>query len=327
VRVRVLVLKEYGVALKARRGLLLVEGRGVRQEIPPSDLDQVVILSGGVSVSSRAVRLLISHGVDLVFLDQRGLPVGRVYPPFINRTVQTRRAQYEAYAGPRRWEVVYGVVSAKIRNQAGLLRYFAKSRELPRLREAAEEVESFLDKLPSALGDAGRVINLEAQAARVYWSSVAELLPGDVQFEGRDPESLDPFNISLNYAYALLYSECWRGLVLAGLDPYAGFLHADRSGKESLVYDYSEMFKQAAVDKLLVKLFSSGWRPELAGGLLSGESRAFLVQAFKEGMRSRVRTSDGEAAPFEHFVKACAFELASFLRGERASYRGFVAQW
>ena len=97
--------------------------------------------------------------------------------------------------------------------------------------------------------------------------------------------------------------------------------------KESLVYDYSEMFKQVAVDKALVKLFSSGWRPEVVGGLLSRGTRAFLVQTFREVMRGRVRSSGGEAAPLEHFVKACAHELASFLRGEARSYRGFVAQW
>jgi CRISPR-associated protein Cas1 len=324
---RTLILKEYGTTLRTRRGLIVVENRERRQELSPGDIDQVLILSGGVSVTSRAVRLLISHGVDIVFLDQRGLPVGRVYPPFINKTVQTRRAQYEAYNGRKRWDIVYSILYAKIKNQAGLLRYFAKSREEPQLKEAAIEVEAHLDKLPPALGDPQRVINFEAQVARIYWGYVAELVPGDVHFDGRDPEALDPFNVSLNYLYAVLYSDCWKGLVLAGLDPYAGFLHADRSGKESLVYDYSEMFKQIAVDRLLIKMFFSGWRPDLQSGLLSRSSRSTLLQSYKDNMQAKARTSDGEVAALEQFVKAYAVKLASFVRGEVPGYRGFTAQW
>jgi CRISPR-associated protein Cas1 len=324
---KTLILKEYGTTLRTRRGLLVVENKNRRQELSPGDIDQVLILSGGVSVTSRAVRLLISHGVDIVFLDQRGYPVGRIYPPFINKTVQTRRAQYEAYNSQKRWDIVYSFLYAKIKNQAGLLRYFAKSREEPRLREGALEIEMQLDKLPSALGDPQRVINFEAQVARIYWGYVVELVPSDVHFDGRDPEALDPFNVSLNYLYAVLYSDCWKSLVLAGLDPYAGFLHADRSGKESLVYDYSEMFKQVAVDRLLIKMFFSGWRPDIDNGLLSRSSRSALLQGYKDSIEARARTSEGEAATLEQFLKTYAVRLASFVRGDVPSYRGFIAQW
>ena len=35
----------------------------------------------------------------------------------------------------------------------------------------------------------------------------------------------DPVNVSLNYLYTVLASECAMQLQLNGLDPYAGFLH------------------------------------------------------------------------------------------------------
>ena len=41
-----------------------------------------------------------------------------------------------------------------------------------------------------------------------------------------------------------------RALVLAGLDPYAGFIHVDRPGKPSLALDLIEEFRQAAVDRV-----------------------------------------------------------------------------
>lgn len=325
---RELVLKEYGASLRTRRGLLVVSrAGGEKVELSPSELDLVVIASGGVSVTARAVRLLMRHGVDLVFLDERGQPVGRVYPPFINKTVLTRRKQYEAYFTAARWSVVYAIVEAKIRNQANLLKYYAKALEAPVLREAAEEVLRALHDLPRALGDAGAVVSVEAKAARAYWGGVALLLPRELGFEGRDHDSLDPVNLCLNYCYALLYSRCWRALVLAGLDPYAGFLHADRSGKESLVYDFSEMFKPSAVDRMLISAFREGWRPRVESGLISRDSRAELVSRFSQWMKRRVRPTSGEPCTLDQALKRWAVGLASYLRGEAGDFKGFVEPW
>ncbi|MCC6050833.1 MAG: CRISPR-associated endonuclease Cas1 [Thermofilum sp.] len=324
---RELVLKGYGVRVRSRRGLLVVESGEGKLEVSPSELEQVVVVSGGVSLTSSAVRLLMRHGVDLVFLDARGEPVGRLYPPFVNRTVLARRRQYEAYLSELRWVIVGAFVEAKIRNQANLLKYYARSRGLDELRGCAAEVEACLEKLPAALGDPQRVMSVEAEAARAYWSGFALLVPRHLGFEGRDPETPDPVNACLNYCYRLLYSACWRALVLAGLDPYAGFLHADRSGKESLVYDYSEMFKPPAVDRMLLKLLSSGFEPRLENGLLTRDARAALVKAFREWMQRRVRPASGEPCTLEQAVKRWAFKLASFLRGEEREYAGFVEPW
>ena len=324
---RELVVASYGVRVRVKRGLLLVEGGGERLEISPSDLDAVIVASGGVSVTSSAVRLLIAHGVDLVFLDSRGRPIGRLYPPFVNRTVLTRRMQYKAYMTDRRWSVVGAIVEAKLRNQANLLKYYYRCRGDAELRECAYGVASALEELPEALGDPKSVMAVEAKAARAYWSGVARLIPGELGFDGRDPESLDPVNACLNYCYALLYSQCWKALVLAGLDPYAGFLHADRSGKESLVFDYSEMFKPPAVDRMLVKLFNSGWRPELERGLLARESRGVLVKSFLEWLDRRVRPTSGGPCTLRQALKRWAFRLASYLRGGERHYRGFVEPW
>ena len=57
-------------------------------------------------------------------------------------------------------------------------------------------------------------------------------------------------NAMLNYSYAILASEVLKSLHMSGLDPYAGFLHADLYGCNSLVFDVMEEFRQQIVDKL-----------------------------------------------------------------------------
>ena len=48
----------------------------------------------------------------------------------------------------------------------------------------------------------------------------------------------------------------WRAIVLAGLDTYAGFIHADRPGKPSLVLDLIEEFRQPAIDRTIFAMLN-----------------------------------------------------------------------
>ena len=58
----------------------------------------------------------------------------------------------------------------------------------------------------------------------------------------------------MNYGYAILESEIWKSIYLAGLDPYCGFLHSERYGRASLVFDLIEEFRQQIVDKTVLSI-------------------------------------------------------------------------
>ena len=80
--------------------------------------------------------------------------------------------------------------------------------------------------------------------------------------------------------------------MLAGLDPYAGFLHVDRPGKPSLVLDLIEEFRQPIVDKTVIGMVNKGMPVTLdEQGRLVPESRKLLANKVLERL-------DG-AEPFE----------------------------
>ncbi|MEZ0289868.1 MAG: CRISPR-associated endonuclease Cas1 [Sulfolobales archaeon] len=323
---RTVVVSGYGVRLRVKRELLVIESRDGRQEIPFIEIDQIVIATSGVWFSSKLVRKTIEHGIDLVILDSRGMPYGRVYPPFISRTVETRRRQYEIFGGDKSVHIVKEIAYSKMVNQASVLKRYNSSRDrglardidrIVRLAERVREVSGSLD-------DVRREIRgLEAEAARVYWSNYATLLPRDTGFSGRDHDSSDPVNISLNYSYGVLYAETWRALVLAGLDPYAGFLHVDRSGKPVLAFDFVEMFRFSA-DITVLELFRRGWRPVVSNGLLDYDSRSRIVAELNSFLdNTKVRYLDENPITIRQAVKKTAASLASYVRGE-SLFRGFV---
>ena len=56
----------------------------------------------------------------------------------------------------------------------------------------------------------------------------------------------DPVNSLLNYGYAMLRDAVEKAIINAGLNPYAGFIHADRPGKHSLTFDMMEEFRSVS---------------------------------------------------------------------------------
>ncbi|MEM4538463.1 MAG: CRISPR-associated endonuclease Cas1 [Thermosphaera sp.] len=326
-----LIVAEYGARLRTRRNQIVVEKKnGEKNNIPIHEVEQVIIASSGVSISSKTVRKILDHGIDLVFLDSKGYPSGRVYPVYINKTVETRRKQYETAVKGKSLDIAAEMVKAKILNQAGLLkRYYTYTRD-QELKNAAEEVARHASRIDAALLGAdnpkAKIVEIEAEAARTYWSSYAKLVPKSLGFNSRDQDAQDPVNMSLNYLYGILYSESWKALVLAGLDPYLGYLHADRSGNPTLVFDYIEQFRFTA-DMTLLSILRHGWTPRVVNGLLDYESRVKLITSFNATLDETKTKWLGEApATLRQVLRRSAFNLAAAVRGE-AVFRAYVHNW
>ncbi len=329
---KTLIVAGYGIRIGVEKGLLVIRGRDGVQKISLGDLDQVVIATGGVSISSRAIRAMLRSGVDIVFLDSRGMPAARLWLPYLTKTTLTRRAQYEAYLDGRGLRIAKSIVWCKLLNQSGFLKRMARTTGLSELRDYAYNIEALtarINSIEGVLEEAREALrSIEAQAARIYWSSIALVLPEDIGFNGRDYDAGDVFNVSLNYLYAVAYTEAWRELVLAGLDPFAGYIHSDRSGKLSLVYDYIEMFRVSLVDHLLVKLYrSTQWRPRIEEGLMDAESRGRLIKEFYNNMERRVKPRElSRSMTLRQALRHYAYQLAQALR-ENTEYKGFIEKW
>lgn len=329
---RTLIISGYGIRLGVKNGYILVKSSDRAREVSPSDVDQVVIATSGVSITAKFLRLLMRYGIDLVVLDSRGYPVSRFYHPYITRTSDSRRAQYLSYLNGLAGEVAKVIAYCKLMNQATYLARLSKSLGVSELREAAYTLESLANEAmqvsESELQQLRKeVMKVEARGARTYWSSIAYILPKDVGFEGRDQDGGDVVNITLNYGYGIIYSECWKAIALAGLDPYAGFLHTERSGRPVLTYDLIEIFRVVAVDSVVISMVMSGWRAEVKSGLLQPKSRSEIIKAINSNLerRFKCRGSDNHMT-LRQWIKHSALELADALRSCRKP-KAFVIRW
>ena len=307
----------------------------VIEEQPLHGLEQVLIASAGVSLSSDLIRDCAERGIPISFLSWSGTAYARLVAPGLVGTIRTRREQLLAHDDGRGVSLAKAFARGKLTNQANLLRYMVKNYRAERdlyndVREAALRIQEHADRIASlaAVGtDELRepLLVEEAHAAKRYWEAARRLVEID-EWTGRETRGADDLvNSCLNYGYGCLYGRIEHAVILAGLDPYAGFIHADRAGKPSLVLDLIEEFRQPVVDRTLFGLLNRGVKLTLEEGRLTEESRRLLAARISDRLDSD-EPHEGKRHKLRTIIQMQARRVASHVRGDGV-YQPWLSRW
>ena len=337
----VLIVEQFGAYVgKHSERLRVSKDKETLAEAPLMHLEQVLVSGRGVSLSTDAIAACGRAGIPIHIVDGRGRPLASFYAAGLTGTVQTRRAQLVAYNDRRSVALGIAFASGKIANQANLLKYMAKYRkatapELYReLRRRAGEVLAHVEELrqldAATIDDVRfQLLSVEGRAAQAYWAAIKEIVPAELNWPGRKTRGAkDGLNSALNYGYGILCGQVERALVLAGLDPYAGFIHADRPGKPSLTLDLIEEFRQPVVDRTVLGLMNKGFEfKQGEDSLLAEDTRRTLADKVLERLEESTERYEGKKQAMRVIIQQQARHLATFLRGDRASYDPFACGW
>jgi CRISPR-associated protein Cas1 len=338
--VQQLIVDQYGAFVGKHSGRLRVtKDKEKLAEAPILHLEQVLVTGRGIGLSADAIRACCTEGIPIHFLDGRGRPYAAIYAAGLTGTVLTRREQLAAYADRRGLELAIAFAQGKIENQAGFLRYVAKYRQekepdlYRELRWCSDEVRDHLEelrRLEANTVDEARyqILSAEGRAAKKYWAALKQVIPERYEWPGRKGRGAqDPVNSALNYGYGILYGQIERALVLAGLDPYGGFIHADRPGKPSLVFDLIEEFRQVIVDRTIVGMANKGVKLELdEKGLLVEKTRRTIAEKVLARLEAAERY-ERKRQPMRVIIQNQARHVATYVRGDRPAYTPFIARW
>lgn len=344
-----LIVEEFGSFIgKHSERLIVTKGEAQLAQAPLLHLESVLIAGRGVSISADAVRECAERGIPIHFVSGSGSAYASLYSAGLTGTVLTRRAQLESFRDGRGLTAALAFASGKIQNQANLLKYMAKYRKetapalYDELRLRADEVADGVIDLQTLMKspeivEEGRttiddwresIMGIEGQAAKLYWGAIKQVLPESYGWPGREGRgATDPVNCALNYGYGILYGQAERALVLAGLDPYAGFAHVDRPGKPSLTLDFIEEYRQPVVDRTVIGLVNKGVKLEQdEHKRFTKETARMLAEKILERLESG-EPYEGKRHPLRAIMQCQARHLATFLRGDRESYEAFVMGW
>lgn len=331
-----LLVNTFGSFVAKRSLRIKVKTAQNTSEFPIEQVDALLIASSGVAISADALRLLVHYDKPVAFLDDTGEAYARLSGIREQSAVSLRRAQWEALRNGRGLSLVQAILNGKIRSQAATLRYLSKSRiQQPdlhrRLNSLAEEILAALPKLlqpgPDLPAARNTLFAIEAAAGRAYWEGIGAILPPESHFPGRIRHgATDPVNSALNYGYGILTAKVWSAVVISGLDPYLGFLHALQDGRPSFVFDVIELFRQVTVDRPIL-----GWLGR--GGRVQHEPNHKLHIDTRRQLAELVLGRFNATIPYhgrdERLQNVVAYELRAISHHLRTGrpYRPFAGAW
>ncbi len=330
-----LVITSYGAYLHRIGEMFAIKSEGETRRLSARKVRSIIIATAA-SLSTDAVELALQKNIDIVFVDRRGHPFGRVWHGRPGSTTTIRRTQLRVADTPDGLALALSWMVEKVQNQVKFLEAARKRRprisakltpDIQALRQVVERlaaIEGTLDEVR------GTIMGIEGKAARFYWRSINLMLPEKYRFEARTRNpAKDPFNCLLNYAYGVLYGEVERACMLAGLDPYVGFLHTDHYAKPSLVFDLIERYRIWA-DESVLSLFAArkinqSLFDKLHNGLtLNKQGKAVLMTRFGEFLDQAIRYR-GRNVKRREVIQLDCHRLANELIGRARTFEGLEA--
>ena len=294
-----LVINTRGAYLKKEKNCFLVKNDDKSFEISADKVDSILITTSA-TITTDAIEFAVGNNIDIVFLDFHGDPYGRVWHSKLGSTTLIRRRQLEAEATTLGFNLARGWIAQKIENQIDFLKDLKKNRpdEYNTLTPHIAKITQWKDDLLNLKGSLdekrGSIMGIEGMSSLTYFDALSSIMPDSWKFNGRsrDPAQ-DSFNCLLNYGYGVLYSQVEKGCIIAGLDPYMGFLHTDNYNKKSFVFDLIEIFR-IHIDRTVMNLFSrkqvhEGLFDKIPGGLyLNKEGKAVLISAINDTLDKEI---------------------------------------
>lgn len=187
------------------------------------DIGVIVLENQQITITNGLLEKLTNNNVALINCDQYHLPIGLLMP-LNGHTEQTERFKNQINASvPLKKNLWQQTITAKILNQAGLL----KEKGIPcrKMELWAKEVTS---------GDA---LNHESRAAVFYWQNLL-----NIENFTRGQKGIPPNNL-LNYGYAILRAITARAIVSSGMLATLGIFHRNKYNAYCLADDIMEPYR------------------------------------------------------------------------------------
>lgn len=215
-----------------------------------------LVLCGRTHISSSAVHALLRQGVCISLVSRSGFVRGRILSQTHGR-IDRRLAQFQAATDPRRAAALASqVVRSKIQAMMDVIQQQAGDNARLAYEETLRSLHQRQKSLKEGLEPA-RLLGIEGEASRQYWSCFGQMLQPSEKFSGRRRRPAgDPVNAALGMGYALLAAEVGLLLENSGLDPYLGFYHTPKNHRPGLVCDVMEPLRHPIVDRLVLRAFN-----------------------------------------------------------------------
>jgi CRISPR-associated protein Cas1 len=250
------LVSKYGRLVRKGQVLEFRVGEDIRNTIFPFKTEQLVII-GKVDITSSAMRLLMNHQIDTVFLSKNGRFAGKLAFQ-TGKNVFLRQKQFQRIDDTEfRLSLAKSIVMGKLKNQLTFVQRILRKKQNRKITDITDSIKTMIRKAESA-DNLARLRGYEGMGARHFFSIFKYGFQVDwVNFKGRNMNPpLDPINAVLSFIYTMILYRVDAALETLGLDPYVGYFHTLDYGKRSLAFDLMEEYRTPIGDTLTASLFN-----------------------------------------------------------------------
>ena len=327
-----LYVNENGASIGVKENYITVTySDGLLRKIPIETLESVQIF-GQAHMTTPCTIQCLKRGITVVYYSKGGAYFGRLESTgHIN--VERQRLQCKLYQTDFAFGLARRIINAKIHNQLVVMKRYERTSD-EQLAEETKMIRIFEKKAMEST-TIEQLMGNEGSAAKYYFKGLSKVINEEFKFEGRNRRPpKDPFNSLLSLGYSILLNEIYGKLVTRGLNPYFGFMHADRERHPTLASDLMEEWRAVIVDALVMSMINGHeiQRSHFENGLdmpgidLTGEGMKIFIKKYDKKTRTEVKYfEEASAVSFRqamdiqigHLVKAIEqedYELYTPLR-------------
>lgn len=328
-----LYLTTQGLYLHKQRETLIIEKQKEKiAQIPVHAIEHIYCF-GNILISPFVLEFFCDHNIHVSYYTEKGRYLGRLEGRQ-SGNIHLRRAQFQLSEQARQ-NIARNIIAAKIQSAKRVLQRQQRNHGTQMdLQIAISALNRSLKQLPT-VESIDSIRGIEGEAAAQYFRVFSYLLNTDNEFEfttrNRRPPR-DPINAMLSFLYSILGKEISGALQSVGLDPQAGFLHQDRSGRDSLAQDLLEELRHWWADRLILSLINRKQiKPQQfiyeAGGavVMNDDARKTLFQALQQKKQEKITHPYlNETIEIGLIPYVQAQLLARHIRGDLAEYPPFL---
>lgn len=245
-----MIINTFGTSLHRENNNFVILRDNLKQNIPINGITSIQI-SKGAQITSDAVLLAIENEIEILFLNNAGEPIGRVWSPKYGSVSTIRKGQVNFSLSKDAVDWIKETILQKIENQQALILAMQIKDDVTQrlVDKTINKLDDYKSKIRLLMGEtvsdiAPALRGWEGLASKVYFDTLNLFIPEQYRFENRSQHpAMDIVNAFLNYGYGILYGKIEGSLIKAGIDPYIGIFHRDNYNRPILVYDVIELYR------------------------------------------------------------------------------------
>jgi len=340
-----LYLQEQGSIMRKDGERFSIEKEGaVVNEVIVRRIEQVVVF-GNVALTTPVMQYCLRNEIPVTFLSQHGSYFGRLEATMADNAEMQRFQFLRSIDEPFALETAKAIVESKISNSRAMIRRRKNALQdgdgATHSRMASNlDLMADLAAKAAACEDIEVLRGIEGKASALYFECYGLFFRRDLPFHTasfqrvRRPPT-DPVNSLLSFGYSMLHTNVFSMVRLSGMNPYIGFLHAERKGNPALVSDLVEEFR-TVIDSLVLYTLNRGLlqerdfycRKDRPGCFLSNEARKKYIGIFESRMWQESRDGcTGRTLNFRRQIEKQVKIMQEVIAGMRMQYDPYRVTW